>query len=81
MFLLRTFTIIQVSKSEEKFCTIFKKENIPFIREKTFSNLQKGILRFDFFLPSLGILIEYDSEIHFMKVPKFHKDNHDFHHA
>lgn len=70
-----------MSKSEEKLYSIFTKEKFPCIREKTFQNLGNGKLRYDFFLPTLGILIEYDSEIHFHEVPKFHKKYNDFYHA
>ena len=70
-----------MSKSEDKIFQIFKKENIDCIREKAYSDLQGGRLRYDFFLPKLNILIEYDSEIHFYEVPKFHKKYNDFCHA
>lgn len=70
-----------MSKIEDKIEQIFLLNQIPCIREKTFSDLKYNLLRFDFYLPTLGILVEYDSEIHFMKVPKFHQTNHDFTHA
>ena len=63
-----------MSKAEEKFCSVFKKEGISFVREKVFSDFRNGLLRYDFFLPKMGVLIEYDSEIHFMMVSKFHKN-------
>lgn len=70
-----------MSKSEDKIKQIFTKEHIICVREKTFSDLRNGRLRFDFYLPKLNILIEYDSEIHFKKVSKFHHNYNDFSHA
>lgn len=70
-----------MSKSEDYISQIFTKEKISYIREKTFSDLHYGKLRYDFYLPDLNILVEYDSEIHFKEVPKFHKKYNDFSHA
>lgn len=70
-----------MSKTEDKIYHIFLSNKIKCIREKTFQNLYNGKLRFDFYLPERNILVEYDSEIHFTKIPKFHKDRHDFIHA
>lgn len=67
-----------MSKSEEKIEQIFYNEEIPCIREKTFKDLKQGKLRYDFYLPSMEILVEYDSEIHFKEVPKFHSGYEDF---
>ena len=45
---------------------------LNFVREKTFSDLKayksRKKLRFDFFLPGLNILIEYDGQQHFKPV-------------
>ena len=70
-----------MSKIEDKFEQIFKSAGIKYIREKTFPELKGGILRYDFYLPELGILIEVDSMLHFKPIPKFHKSKTDFTHA
>lgn len=56
-----------MSKNEEYILNILLKENIKFIREKTFSDLRKGKYRFDFYLPKYNICIEVDGEQHFDK--------------
>lgn len=68
----------KISKNEEKIVKILKKEKILFVREKTFDNLQQGKLRFDFYLPSLRLLIEVDGEQHFQQIKKFQKTRQDF---
>ena len=70
-----------MSKTEDKIARIFRAAGIPCVREKTFKDLKNGRLRFDFYLPTINILVEYDSEIHFQKVPKFHRTYNDFSHA
>ena len=70
-----------MSKVEDKFEYMFYLSNIPCIREKTFKDLKQGQLRFDFYLPTMNVLVEYDSEIHFQKIPKFHRKYNDFSHA
>ena len=70
-----------MSKTEDKIQDIFRTAGISCIREKTFPDLKKGKLRFDFSLPTMNVLVEYDSEIHFQKVPKFHRTYNDFSHA
>jgi very-short-patch-repair endonuclease len=54
-----------MSSYEEYFIKIFKKNQIKFIREKTFQDLKKGKFRYDFYLPNENILIEIDGEYHF----------------
>lgn len=68
----------KISSLEMRIISILKKENISFIREKTFNDLQKGRFRFDFFLPQYNILIEVDGEQHFNYVRKFYKTISDF---
>lgn len=70
-----------MSKCEEKIEYIFYQANIRCVREKTFSDLRKGQLRYDFYLPDLNILVEYDSELHFQEISKFYKQHHNFSHA
>ena len=70
-----------MSKVEDRFAQIFISANIPYVREKTFPELKKGILRYDFYLPTFNILVEIDSMLHFKPIPKFHKSKTDFTHA
>lgn len=70
-----------MSKVEDRFAQIFISANIPYVREKTFSELKNGILRYDFYLPTFNILVEIDSMLHFKPIPKFHKSKTDFTHA
>ena len=70
-----------MSKIENKFATIFQQSHIKFVREKTLPDLKKGLLRFDFYLPELGVLCEVDSMLHFQPIPKFHKTPQSFKHA
>lgn len=70
-----------MSKIEDKFERIFISAGVKYIREKTFPELKNGTLRYDFYLPTLGILVEVDSMLHFKPIPKFHKTKTDFTHA
>lgn len=70
-----------MSKIEDKFERIFISAGVKYIREKTFPDLKNGTLRYDFYLPTLGILVEVDSMLHFKPIPKFHKTKTDFTHA
>ena len=70
-----------MSKIEDKFERIFISAGVRYVREKTFPELKGGILRYDFYLPDLGILVEVDSMLHFKPIPKFHKSKTDFTHA
>ena len=54
-----------MSKGEDKVKNILDNARITYVREKTFPSLRNGKLRFDFYLPELGILIEVDGEQHF----------------
>ena len=58
-----------MSKNEEYILNILLKENIKFIREKTFSDLRKGKYRFDFYLPKYNTCIEFDGAYHYKKQP------------
>ena len=51
-----------MSKYEEHIIKILKKNKISFQREKTFSDLGKGLFRFDFYIPSMRAIIEMDGE-------------------
>ena len=70
-----------MSKGEEKIKQILDKAHVIYIREKSFSSLRNGKLRFDFYLPGLGICLEYDGEQHFSQVKQFHPTKKDFDHA
>ena len=54
-----------MSSYENHFVEVLKKEKIKFVREKTFSDLKKGLYRFDFFIPNYNgekIIVEIDGE-------------------
>ncbi len=70
-----------MSSYETFIATILSRAKIPFVREKTFGNLKHGLFRFDFYLPTLNILIEVDGQQHFQQVTKFHQTQKDFKHA
>lgn len=70
-----------MSKCEDKIEYILNQASIRCIREKTFSDLKNGKLRFDFYLPDKNILLEYDSQLHFFEISKFHKKYNTFSHA
>lgn len=54
------------SKGEKAIATFLKKYNIKFIKEKIFEDcIDKQPLKFDFYIPSKNLLIEYDGEQHF----------------
>lgn len=67
-----------MSKPEEKILEILNKEKIQVIREKAFQDLKHGKFRFDFYLPQLNCLIEYDGEQHFYQVAAFQKTRQSF---
>ena len=70
-----------MSKSEDRIAAILQKNNIPYEREKVYNDLRNGKLRFDFYLPKMNVLLEYDSQLHFEQVPVFHPTAHAFKHA
>lgn len=54
-----------MSKYEDSIISILKKEQIKFLREKTFSDLKHGLFRFDLYILNLGgmpVIIEIDGE-------------------
>lgn len=69
-----------MSQPENKIVDILRSSRIPFIREHTYPDLKNGCLRYDFYLPSMNILVEYDGEQHFQRVPKFQRTKSDFTH-
>jgi len=60
------------SKGEEIIKEILDKKNIKYRREKTFNGCKhKNKLRFDFYIPSLNICIEYDGIQHYKPIGEF----------
>ena len=56
-------------KTEREIIKILEKYKIFFEHEKKFNDCRdKGLLRFDFYLPDYNICIEYDGEQHYMPV-------------
>ena len=53
------------SKGEQKIQKFLEENNIVFIPQKTFSPLGDSKYRFDFFIPSLNLAIEYQGEQHY----------------
>lgn len=64
---------MKTSNYEEKVIQLLKQANIKFQREKTFSDLKGGSLRYDFYLPALNACIEVDGEQHFKQIARFQK--------
>ena len=69
-----------MSSYEEKIIKILKKDRIKFEREKTFSDLSRGHLRFDFeiYAPGGRVLCEVNGEQHYRRVNKFQKTYSEF---
>jgi very-short-patch-repair endonuclease len=62
------------SKGELKIRNYLQKNNIQYKQEKNFKGCRdRGLLRFDFYLPNYNLCIEYDGEQHFMESEAFHK--------
>lgn len=60
-----------MSKYEESIIKILKQGQIPFVREKTFSDLKHGLFRFDFYIYNLNgtpAIVEVDGEQHFKPI-------------
>lgn len=70
-----------MSKGEQLIKSILENENVRYQQEKIFTDLRNGKMRFDFFLPELGILLEWDGIQHFKQVLKFHQTQQEFNHA
>lgn len=70
-----------MSKGEQLIKSILENENVRYQQEKIFTNLRNGKMRFDFFLPEFGILIEVDGSQHFQWVKKFYRTEQEFNHA
>ena len=73
-----------MSNGEERIIYILNKEKIFFEREKTFIDLRKRKLRFDFYIKNLDgmpAIIEFDGEGHFLFIKKFYHSKSDFERA
>lgn len=73
-----------MSNGEEQIISILNKDKISFEREKTFIDLRKRKLRFDFYIKDLDgapAIIEFDGEGHFLFVKKFYHSKSDFERA
>lgn len=60
-----------MSKYEDKIINLLKNAQISFLREKTFSDLKRGLFRFDFYIPNLQgtpTIVEVDGEQHFKPI-------------
>lgn len=60
------------SKAETRVRVFLENHNIAFEREQTYAELiDKYVLRFDFFIPSLNLLVECHGQQHYFPVTKF----------
>ena len=57
-----------MSNYESYFISLFKKEKIKFVKEKTYQDLKRGLFRFDFYLTGHEVLVEIDGEQHFKPI-------------
>lgn len=57
-----------MSSYEEKVVKILKAAAVKFQREKTFSDLQGGLYRYDFYIPSTNTILEIDGVFHFKPI-------------
>ena len=60
-----------MSKYEDKIINLLNNAQITFLREKTFSDLKRGLFRFDFYIPNLQgapAIVEVDGEQHFKPI-------------
>lgn len=57
------------SKGESAIMSFLDEYNISYEKEKSFPNLKdKGLLRYDFFIPTMNILIEFDGIQHYKPI-------------
>jgi len=69
------------SKGEKKISQYLIKDIIFYLSQKTFDGLVGvggGLLSYDFYIPKLNLLIEYQGEQHERYIPGFHKSKKDF---
>lgn len=66
------------SKFEEEVARLLTSARVPFEREKRFPDLKHGYLRFDFYLPTVGVCLELQGAQHYTYTKIFHKKRSDF---
>ena len=59
---------MKASSYEEYTISLLRKANIKFQREKTFSDLKGGSLRYDFYLPAFNTILEIDGQYHWQPI-------------
>ena len=60
---------VDIPKGEKEIIKIFEKHNIKYVHEKIFEKCRnKNPLKFDFYLPSYNICIEYQGKQHYEPV-------------
>lgn len=70
---------MKASKGEEKVISLLSKSKYKFEREKRFSDLKHGLLRFDFYVyGARPCVIELQGEQHYFSIPKFHHSRAEF---
>lgn len=57
-----------MSSYETAILRILQREGFAVEREKSFKDLKHGLYRFDFYLPTRGVVIEVDGEYHFKPI-------------
>jgi len=67
-----------MTKGETKIAQILTSAHINYQTEKTFMNLRGGRFRYDFYIPSQNILIEFNGEQHYHYVQHFYKTTQEF---
>jgi len=68
----------RMSSYESCIISLLQREGIYFVREKTFQDLRRYKLRYDFYLPTIDTLIEIDGQQHFHQIKHFQKLSCDF---
>lgn len=66
------------SYGEQLINQILQTEHFNYEREKCFKDLRNGLYRFDFYLPELNIVIEYQGIQHYQYQSYFHKTKSEF---
>lgn len=64
------------SKGEQAVAKFLTQHNITYIQEKSFDTCRSPknrVLRFDFFLPDLNLLIEYQGHHHYAPINKYRR--------
>jgi len=67
-----------MSLLEKHVYKILIKTPYKFVQEKQFKDFRNGLMRFDFFIPSLGVCLEVNGNQHYEFNKKFHKSYSDF---